>query len=168
MLYPLSVLSLLLLALIHLTHGSKHFHTHNYQDSLPADTIPFSTRAYWMRAALSALHALPIGSPCQFAPFASIIVNHSDTTLSPHGRAVCMSVNQNAQTGNPTLHGEMAAVKNCTAVLTDPEGEFAFRVEEMEGVWRGLSIYTNGEPCPMVCTVLSRVSCELFFGTVID
>ena len=157
MLYPLSIVSILLLALIHLTHGTKHTHTHPSTSSrqLEEDTIPFSTRAHWMRTALSALYSIPIGSPCQFAPFASVIVNHSDTSLSPHGKMICMSVNQNAQKGNPTLHGEIATIENCTHVLTDPEGEFRLKVEEMAEAWRGLSIYTNGEPCPMVCSVTS-------------
>ena len=53
MLYPLSLLSVLLLALIHLTNSTKNLHL------FPEDTTPLSTREYWMRAANAALP-----SPC--------------------------------------------------------------------------------------------------------
>jgi hypothetical protein len=106
MLYPLSILSLLLLVLIHLTHGHNQQYNHpvSYTQKLMAeDTIPFETRAYWMRRANAALAEL--ASPCPFAPFGSVVVNHSDTSSDPKGKLVCISVNQNMQKGNPTLHG---------------------------------------------------------------
>jgi hypothetical protein len=102
MLYPLSILSLILLALIHLTHGYDN--QHQPQQSLSDDGVPFEIRAYWMRKANSAL--AEIYSPCQFAAFGSVIVNHTDLSEGPYGKVVCYSVNQNAQTGNPTLHGK--------------------------------------------------------------
>jgi hypothetical protein len=91
MLYPLSILSLLLLALIHLTHGSQ-------------DSISFETRAYWMRRAISALSELD--SPCPFAAFGTVIVNHTDTNSDSRGKLVCMGVNEGTKIGNPTLHGK--------------------------------------------------------------
>jgi hypothetical protein len=57
-----------------------------------------------MRKANSALAELY--SPCLFAAFGSVIVNHTDLSEGPYGKVVCYSVNQNAQTGNPTLHGK--------------------------------------------------------------
>jgi hypothetical protein len=99
MLYPLSILSFILLALIHLTHGHDNQH-----QSLSEDGVPFEIRAHWMRKANSALAELY--SPCQFAAFGSVIVNHTDLSEGPYGKVVCYSVNQNAQTGNPTLHGK--------------------------------------------------------------
>lgn len=108
MLYPLSILSLLLLFLIHLTHGSsshqKHIHASQHHLTQETDEITFETRAYWMRKANSALTEL--ASPCPFAAFGTVIVNHTATTPeSPHGKLICYSVNQNIEEGNPTLHG---------------------------------------------------------------
>jgi hypothetical protein len=146
MLYPLSILSLLLVVLIHLTHGSKppsHSHT-KHSSSLPEDTIPFSTRAHWMRRANAALAELY--SPCPFAPFGTVIVNHTDVSSSPLGEIVCLSVNQNEQTGNPTLHGEISAINNCSHIMAAR----GLSPAEVREAWRGLSLYTNGEPCPMV------------------
>jgi tRNA(Arg) A34 adenosine deaminase TadA len=89
-------------------------------------------------AALAELH-----SPCLFATFGTVIVNHTSNHL---GELVCMSVNQNQQTGNPTLHGEIAAINNCSAVLAGK----GLNPEEIGKAWGDLSLYTNGEPCPMV------------------
>lgn len=97
MCHLLSLLSLLLLALIHLSrfaHGSE-----NIQE----DPISFETRAHWMRKANLALSELD--SSCPFAAFGTVIVNHTDISTSPHGKLICYSINQNHQTGNPTLHG---------------------------------------------------------------
>lgn len=57
-----------------------------------------------MRRAISALAELE--SPCPFAAFGTVIVNHTDTSSDPKGRLVCIGVNQNSQLGNPTLHGK--------------------------------------------------------------
>jgi hypothetical protein len=106
MLYPLSILGLLLLALIHLTRGQSPRHTHPVQTSqqiLSQDTTPFETRVYWMRRANAAL--VELESPCPFGAFGSVVVNHTDTSSDPKGKLVCMSVNQSMQKGNPTLHG---------------------------------------------------------------
>jgi hypothetical protein len=98
MLYSFSILILLLLPLTHLAHA--HTSTKN---NLKDDPIPFETRAYWMRRANAALAELD--SPCPFAAFGTVIVNHTDTSSNPHGKLVCMDINQSQQTGNPTLHG---------------------------------------------------------------
>jgi hypothetical protein len=98
MLYPLSVFSLLLLSLVHLTHTYT-----STKNNLEDDPIHFETRAYWMRRANAALAELD--SPCPFAAFGTVIVNHTDTSSNPHGKLVCMDINQSLQTGNPTLHG---------------------------------------------------------------
>jgi hypothetical protein len=58
-----------------------------------------------MRKANSALAELY--TPCPFAAFGSVIVNHTDLSHGPFGKLVCYSVNQNAQKGNPTLHGKL-------------------------------------------------------------
>lgn len=115
MLYPLSILSLLLLALIHLTHGHSPYN-HYPQSSLTTSrrassndtsSIPLSTREYWMRRANSALAEL--SSPCPFAAFGTVIVNHTDTTEDARGKLVCMGVNNRTLTGSPILHGKARA-----------------------------------------------------------
>lgn len=59
-----------------------------------------------MRRAISAL--VELESPCPFAAFGTVIVNHTDTSEGSKGSLVCMGVNQNSQSGNPTWHGKRA------------------------------------------------------------
>ena len=66
--------------------------------TLTINSIPFSTRAYWMRQA-----NLALGTPCPFAAFGAVVVNHTDA--SALGDLVCTGANSNSKTGNPTLHG---------------------------------------------------------------
>ncbi|KAG4425292.1 hypothetical protein IFR04_001659 [Cadophora malorum] len=170
MLYPLSILSIILLALIHLTSGHQN-HTHiphsSHHYSYKNDTIPFSTRAFWMRRANAALGELD--SPCPFAAFGTVIVNHTDLSEGPHGKAVCYGVNSNRKTGNPTLHGEMAGINNCSSILTDPEGDYKLSPADALLAFSTLSLYTNAEPCPM-CASAIRWSgfSECIFGTSIN
>jgi hypothetical protein len=104
-----------------------------------------STRAHWIRHANAALPSL--SSSCPFMAFSTAIVNHSDTSLSPLGQLICLGVNDVLDSGNPTLHGEVAAINNCTEILRRREG---WKGEDVGKAWRELSLYTNGEPCPMV------------------
>lgn len=111
------------------------------------EPIPSSTREHWMRRANQALGELL--SPCPRFAFGTAIVNHTanDDGL---GELVCIGVNDNGREGNPTLHGEMAAIRNCTGVLTDPMGPYRLTGGEAIAAFRDLTLYTNGEPCPMV------------------
>jgi len=70
--------------------------------TLMINGITFSTRAHWMRLANVALSDIS-GSPCPFAAFGTVIVNH---TASDAGELICMGVNENSKTGNPSLHGK--------------------------------------------------------------
>lgn len=63
--------------------------------------VSYETRAHWIRRANEALEGIG-RSPCPFAAFGTVIVNHTD---SDTGTLVCMGVNENAKTGNPSLHG---------------------------------------------------------------
>jgi hypothetical protein len=47
----------------------------------------------------------------------------------------------------------MAAIKNCTAILTDPHGRFKLTASETEDAFADLTLYTNAESCPMVSTM---------------
>ncbi|XMA12351.1 hypothetical protein WAI453_005142 [Rhynchosporium graminicola] len=170
MLYPLSILSIILLVLIHLTFGHpNHNHKANtlHPSSHTNDTIPFSTRAFWMRRANAALGELD--SACPFAAFATVIVNHTDLSEGPHGKAVCYGVNSNRRTGNPILHGEIAAISNCSSILTDPAGEYKSSTGEVLLAFSNLSLYTNAEPCPMCASAIRWTGfSECIFGTSID
>lgn len=163
MIYPLSILSIFLLFLIHLTSGHPDCaHAKN-------DTIPFSTRAFWMRRANAVLAYS--GSPCPFGAFGTVIVNHTDLSHGPMGREVCVGVNA-VRSGNPTLHGrwlllwawsvvmgadhesgEIAGINNCSQILTDPKGEYNLTASQVALAWPTLSLYTNAESCPMVLSL---------------
>ncbi|RMY54109.1 hypothetical protein D0865_04906 [Hortaea werneckii] len=127
--------------------------------------IPYSTRVYWMRKANEALSAT--GSACPFAAFGSVVVNHTDS--SDVGQLICSGANMNGATGNPTLHGEMVAINNCTEVLTDPEGEYRLTAAEASEVWPALSLYTNAESCPMCASAIRWAGFrEYIYGTSIN
>lgn len=46
--------------------------------------------------------------------------------------------------------GEMAAIANCTARLTDPNGPYNLTASKAQAAFTQLSLYTNAESCPMV------------------
>lgn len=50
--------------------------------------------------------------------------------------------------------GEIAAINNCTKILTDPEGKYNLSPAEALKALSDLSLYTTAEPCPMVRTRL--------------
>lgn len=51
---------------------------------------------------------------------------------------------------NPHPIGEIAAIKNCTSILTDPHGKFRMSASEAQDAFADLTLYTNAESCPMV------------------
>ncbi|ORX97200.1 cytidine deaminase-like protein [Basidiobolus meristosporus CBS 931.73] len=71
--------------------------------------------------------------PCAFSPFGAAIVNKQTREI------LCFGFN-NAN-GNPTWHGEMEALNNCSALFPGNGLNSAF--------WKKLTLYTTGEPCPM-------------------
>jgi hypothetical protein len=79
------------------------------------DYIPFSTRVYWMRRANGVLAEL--SSPCPFAAFGTVIVNHTDT--KGLGNLVCIGVNSVFQIGNPTLHGTLPGILSDTTDVAE-------------------------------------------------
>ncbi|KIJ43138.1 hypothetical protein M422DRAFT_60332 [Sphaerobolus stellatus SS14] len=128
------------------------------QTSLNA--IPFSTRAHWMRQANIAL-----GAPCPFAAFGSVIVNH---TVPGLGELVCTGFNSRSS-GNPILHGEIAAIQNCSAILTDPLGPYKLTGSKAIDAFSQLSLYTNAESCPMCASAIRWSSFrEYIYGTSIE
>ncbi|KAJ8515871.1 hypothetical protein ONZ45_g6767 [Pleurotus djamor] len=134
------------------------------QPTMSLNGIPFSTRAHWMRRANAALAEL--ASPCTFAAFASVIVNHTAPGL---GELVCIGVNSNRNTGNPTLHGEIAAIQNCSTVLTDPSGPYNLTASQALSAFSQLSLYTNAESCPMCASAIRWSGFrEYIYGTSIE
>lgn len=63
-------------------------------------------RQYWMRQANEAL-----SSPCPFAPFGTVIVNH---TVDGRGNIVCTGENTSHQSGNPMMHGKRLINGSCS------------------------------------------------------
>jgi len=111
-----------------------------------SDGLPSSTRAHWMRVASSANLAI---SACPFAPYGTAVVNHtlSLSNSSHPGELICTGVNDNHHSGNPILHGEMAAFVNCSNILTDAKGEYRLSAQEAREAWKGFSLYTTAEVC---------------------
>lgn len=115
----------------------------NMPTNVTSNSIPFTTRAYWIRETIKLL----LDPPCPFAAFATVIVNHTESGL---GKLVCTGINQNSLIGNPTLHGEMVAIDNCSKIFTAENGSYRLSPEEALSAFSQLSLYTNGESCPMV------------------
>ena len=117
-----------------------------------------------MRVADQALFDLV--SPCPFAAFGTAIVNHTGQTGL--GDLVCIGANNNSETGNPTLHGEIAAINNCTSVLTDPHGTYKLSPSDALDAWKDLTLYTNAESCPMCASAVRWAGFkEYVYGTSI-
>ncbi|KAI1343802.1 cytidine deaminase-like protein [Xylariaceae sp. FL0016] len=132
--------------------------------TLTINGVSPATRAHWMRQA-----TLALGSPCPFAAFGTVIVNHTGAAADEPGQLVCTGANRNSQTGNPTLHGEMAAIANCTAVLTDPAGPHNLSAAAALAAFASLSLYTNAESCPMCAAAVRWAGLrEYVYGTSID
>lgn len=138
----------------------------NADPTLVINGVPYSTRSYWMRRANKALQDVT-RSLCPFAAFGTAIVNH--TYAQGPGDLICIGANQNGQTGNPSLHGEIAAIANCTAILTDPKGRFRLTPSEAEAAFADLTLYTNAESCPMCASAIRWAGFrEYVYGTSID
>ncbi|KAK3318784.1 guanine deaminase [Apodospora peruviana] len=149
--------------------GSAHLHSRHdsYQSPIIGDptlainSVAPSTRTYWMRQANIAL-----GAPCPFAAFGAVVVNH---TVGGLGELVCSGANSNSKTGNPIMHGEMAAITNCSAILTDPKGKYKLTPAQALNAFADLTIYTNAESCPMCASAIRWAGFrEYVYGTSID
>ncbi|VBB84466.1 Putative Nucleoside deaminase [Podospora comata] len=105
------------------------------------DTIPLSTREYWIHQA----NTLALSHPCPFAAFGTVIVNH--TSANPQGTLICTGSNGNSRIGNPTLHGEIAAINNCSSLFVS--SAYNMTPAESLAAFKDLTLYTNAESCPM-------------------
>ena len=114
-------------------------------------TVPLATHEHWMGVAKQALSDLV--SPCPSEAFGAAIVNHTSAN-GGLGELVCIGVNDIVASGNPTLHGEIAGINNCTAVLQDPSGPYKLSPAEMQTAFRDLTLYTTAEPCPMCASAI--------------
>ncbi|KAI8191113.1 Satratoxin biosynthesis SC1 cluster protein 4 [Colletotrichum sp. SAR 10_65] len=123
--------------------------------------VDASTRAYWMRQA-----NLALPNPCPFAAFGAVVVNHTAGGL---GELVCTGANNNQGSGNPTLHGEMVAINNCSAIFTDPQGRYNMTPADALLAFGDLTLYTNAESCPMCASAIRWAGFkEYVYGTSID
>jgi tRNA(Arg) A34 adenosine deaminase TadA len=67
------------------------------------------------------------------------------------------------------LTGEIAAINNCTNVLTDPAGPYHLTPSEAQHAFTTLSLYTNAESCPMCASAIRWTGFkEYIYGTSID
>lgn len=107
---------------------------------LTINNVPYAERQRFMRLTNTALVSLR--GPCPFGAFGSVIVNH---TASP-AEVVCIGANANSEEGDPTLHGEIAAIQNCTRILRAR----GLSAAQTTAAFADLSLYTNAESCPMV------------------
>ncbi|KAI2467640.1 cytosine deaminase [Annulohypoxylon bovei var. microspora] len=152
-----------------LCHDDHHFHPRTSHDqtiisepTLSINGVSFGTRAYWMRQANLALK-----TPCPYAAFGSVIVNH--TGSSELGELVCTGANSGSSTGNPTLHGEMSAISNCTRILTDASGPYKLSPSAAIAAFTDLTLYTNAESCPMCASAIRWAGFrEYVYGSTID
>lgn len=63
----------------------------------------------------------------------------------------------------------MAAISNCSAILTDPSGPYDLTAAEAEAAFADLSLYTNAESCPMCASAVRWAGFrEYIYGTSID
>lgn len=129
-------------------HGDNHDHHDQSILSEGEMDISLSTREHWMRVAEQSLYDLI--SPCPFSAFGAAVVNH---TASNRGELICIGVNTIID-GNPTLHGEIAAINNCTSVMQDPDGPYKLSPSETSEAWKQLSLYTTAEACPMCASAI--------------
>jgi len=133
--------------------------------SSPTWTPPSpSVRHFWMREALSSLTTLR-SSPCPHEPFGTVIVNHTSSDPSDIGDLICIGAND-IELGNPTLHGEIAGINNCSAVLTDPDGHWKLTPTELSQAWSHFTLYTTAEPCAMCASAIRWAGFrECVYGT---
>lgn len=64
----------------------------------------------------------------------------------------------------------MAAISNCSSILTDPNGPYNLTASEAEDAFADFSLYTNAESCPMCASAIrwaGYVVRFLFFGLYI-
>lgn len=110
-----------------------------------------------------------LSGPCPFAAFGSVIVNHTSQPIDSMGELVCIGANANSATGNPTLHGEVSAIGNCSEVLTDPNGPYNLTAAQALDAFSSLTLYTNAESCPMCASAIRWSNFkEYVYGTSID
>ncbi|KAK4046252.1 hypothetical protein OIV83_006231 [Microbotryomycetes sp. JL201] len=131
------------------------------QRNLAINNIPAADREYYMAIANDAVREIN-GDACSIAPFGSVVVEHkADGT----DEIVCVAANQVGVIGDPSMHGEMSAIRACTEVLKNR----GLSPQEMLLAWRNYTMYTNGEPCPMCASALrwSGVK-EVVWGTSIE
>ncbi|KAI1268981.1 cytidine deaminase-like protein [Xylariaceae sp. FL1019] len=134
------------------------------EESRYFEAITSSTREHWMRRAKQALSDL--ASPCPYAAFGAVIVNHTDTSSSPDGRLICVGINAVSR-GNPILHGEIQAINNCSEVLQSPA--FGLTPEAAMLAFHDLTLYTTAEPCPMCASAIRWAGFrECVYGTSLD
>ncbi|WVQ78650.1 hypothetical protein IAT38_000737 [Cryptococcus sp. DSM 104549] len=122
--------------------------------------IPYETREHWMQIAHDAI--AEIGpSPCPLSPFGTVIVEHKADGTDAEW---CRGINTVSYSGNPNMHGEISAFRNCTQIMR----KRGMSADEINSKWRVLSLYTNGEPCPQCASACRYAGIkEVIYGSSI-
>lgn len=138
---------------------AQHIHLHPQdQTGLAINNVPAHRREHWMRVANTAMYKSD--DPCPQAPFGSAIVNTTSDEL------ICAVNNAVGTTGDPTMHGEITAIRECTRILRDERG---LSIKETLAAWKDFSLYTNGEPCSMCMSAIRWAGFkEVIYGSSIE
>ena len=65
--------------------------------------------------------------------------------------------------------GEIAAINNCSSILTSPNGPYKLTGPEALAAFADLSLYTNAESCPMCASAIRWAGFrEYIYGTSIE
>jgi tRNA(Arg) A34 adenosine deaminase TadA len=154
----LTVVSLALANYYGDTAAASHILLHPQdQSGLAINDVPAQDRLHWMRVANTAVYQS--GNPCPQAPFGSAIVNTSSNEL------ICSIANAVGSTGDPTLHGEITAIRECTRILKE-RGQSP---NQILAAWKDFSLYTNGEPCTMCASAIRWAGFkEVVYGSSIQ
>jgi tRNA(Arg) A34 adenosine deaminase TadA len=65
---------------------------------------------------------------------------------------------------DPTMHGEITAIRHCTEVLRSR----GLAPADILRAWKDFSLYTNGEPCPMCASAIRWAGFkEVIYGSSI-
>jgi len=110
---------------------------------------------YWMQQVINLANA----NPFSFG-FTALIVDSTTNTL------LCTGVNAVGPFGEYTAHGEIQALRNCTALYPAPQ-PFDFNHPGYNTA--GATLYTTAESCPMCMSAISFTKIgRTVFGTSID
>ncbi len=83
-------------------------------------------------------------------PFAAMIIDNNT------GNILCTGINSTSSEGNPTSHGEIVAINNCSK-------KYGKNID-----WKNTTLITTAEPCPMcMSAIIWAMISKVVYGTSI-